>query len=57
MEHDGGGEVLRVQPQPQELVVHVGDVVLAESLAHVQIGVVVFPGVAAGVSVVAQEAL
>lgn len=57
VELDGGGELVRVQPQLLELAVVVGDVVLVQSLAHVQHGAVVFPGVAVGVGVVAQVTL
>lgn len=57
MEEDGGGEEVSVEPQLLELVVVVGDVVLAERPAHVQARSAVFPGVAAGVGVVAQVTL
>lgn len=57
MEEDGGGEEVSVQSQLLELEIVVGDVVLAERPAHVQAGSSMFPGVAAGVGVVAQVTL
>ena len=57
MEEDGGGEQVPVQSQLLELVVVVGDVVLAERPAHVQSRSAMFPGVAAGVRVVEQVTL
>lgn len=57
VEQDGGGEQVWVQSELLELAVVVEDVVLAERPAHVQNGSVMFPGVAAGVTVVAQVTL
>ena len=57
VQQDGGREQVSVQSQLFELEVVVPDVVLAERAAHVQRRPVVFPGVAAGVRVVAQVTL
>lgn len=57
VEQEGWGEKVPVQSQLLHLEVFIGHVVLAERQAHVQTGSSVFPGVASGVSVVAQVTL
>lgn len=57
VQQDSGGELVRVQSELLELLVLVQDVVLAKCAAHIQDNSVVFPGVAAGMSVVAQVTL
>lgn len=57
VEQDSGGEQVWVQSEVLGLAVIVEDIVLAERPAHVQTGSVMFPGIAAGVTVVAQVTL
>lgn len=57
VQQDSRGKLVRVQSELLELLVLVKDVVVAECAAHIQDNSVVFPGVAAGMSVVAQVTL
>lgn len=57
VQQDSRGELVRVQSELLELLVLVQNIVLAECAAHIQDNSVVFPGVAAGMSVVAQVTL
>lgn len=57
VQQDRRGELVWVQSKLLQLLVLIRDVVLAECAAHVQDNAIVFPGVAAGVRVVAQVSL
>lgn len=57
VQQDSRGKLVRVQSELLELLVLVQDIVLAECAGHIQDNSVVFPGVAAGMSVVAQVTL
>lgn len=57
VQQDRRGELVWVQSKLLQLLVLIQDIVLAECAAHIQDYAIVFPGVAAGVRVVAQVSL